>query len=582
MDLFSIFTLCGGLAFFLYGMTTMSKSLEKMAGGKLERLLKNMTSNPFKSLLLGAGITIAIQSSSAMTVMLVGLVNSGVMELGQTIGVIMGSNIGTTLTAWILSLTGLESGNVFVNLLKPENFSPLVALVGIILIMGSKKQKRRDIGRIMVGFSILMYGMELMKEAVSPLADMPEFASILTAFNNPLLGVLVGAVFTGIIQSSAASVGILQALALTGSITYGMALPIIMGQNIGTCVTALLSSIGVNRNAKRVAVIHISFNIIGTVVCLILFYGGNMIFHFAFMNQPVGAVGIAFCHTVFNVFTTVILLPFSRQLEQLARRLIKSEPKKEHFAFLDPLLLRTPGVAVSECVNMTVQMGQTARRNVLLAIEQLSDYQESRETEILENEDKLDIYEDRLGGYLVEISQHGISIANSRTVSRLLHAIGDFERLGDHALNLQESARELHEKELHFSAAAEAELEVLLSALRDILDQALNSFSADDPDTAKKVEPLEETVDRLIEEIRVRHIQRLQTGECTIRLGFVLNDLLTNFERVSDHCSNIAVSIIEEHNGEADRHAYLHSVKAGGDFSADLDRDLEKYRLPGQ
>lgn len=582
MDLFSIFTLCGGLAFFLYGMTTMSKSLEKMAGGKLERLLKNMTSNPFKSLLLGAGITIAIQSSSAMTVMLVGLVNSGVMELGQTIGVIMGSNIGTTLTAWILSLTGLESGNVFVNLLKPENFSPLVALVGIILIMGSKKQKRRDIGRIMVGFSILMYGMELMKEAVSPLADMPEFASILTAFNNPLLGVLVGAVFTGIIQSSAASVGILQALALTGSITYGMALPIIMGQNIGTCVTALLSSIGVNRNAKRVAVIHISFNIIGTVVCLILFYGGNMIFHFAFMNQPVGAVGIAFCHTVFNVFTTVILLPFSRQLEQLARRLIKSEPKKEHFAFLDPLLLRTPGVAVSECVNMTVQMGQTARRNVLLAIEQLSDYQESRETEILENEDKLDIYEDRLGGYLVEISQHGISIADSRTVSRLLHAIGDFERLGDHALNLQESARELHEKELHFSAAAEAELEVLLSALRDILDQALNSFSADDPDTAKNVEPLEETVDRLIEEIRVRHIQRLQTGECTIRLGFVLNDLLTNFERVSDHCSNIAVSIIEEHNGEADRHAYLHSVKAGGDFSADLDRDLEKYRLPGQ
>lgn len=582
MDLFSIFTLCGGLAFFLYGMTTMSKSLEKMAGGKLERLLKNMTSNPFKSLLLGAGITIAIQSSSAMTVMLVGLVNSGVMELGQTIGVIMGSNIGTTLTAWILSLTGLESGNVFVNLLKPENFSPLVALVGIILIMGSKKQKRRDIGRIMVGFSILMYGMELMKEAVSPLADMPEFASILTAFNNPLLGVLVGAVFTGIIQSSAASVGILQALALTGSITYGMAIPIIMGQNIGTCVTALLSSIGVNRNAKRVAVIHISFNIIGTVVCLILFYGGNLIFHFAFMNQPVGAVGIAFCHTVFNVFTTVILLPFSRQLEQLARRLIKSEPKKEHFAFLDPLLLRTPGVAVSECVNMTVQMGQTARRNVLLAIEQLSDYQESRETEILENEDKLDIYEDRLGGYLVEISQHGISIADSRTVSRLLHAIGDFERLGDHALNLQESARELHEKELHFSAAAEAELEVLLSALRDILDQALNSFSADDPDTAKKVEPLEETVDRLIEEIRVRHIQRLQTGECTIQLGFVLNDLLTNFERVSDHCSNIAVSIIEEHNGEADRHAYLHSVKAGGDFSADLDRDLEKYRLPGQ
>ena len=341
MDIFSLFTLCGGLAFFLYGMTTMSKSLEKMAGGKLERLLKRMTSNPFKSLLLGAGITIAIQSSSAMTVMLVGLVNSGVMELGQTIGVIMGSNIGTTLTAWILSLAGIESESVFVNLLKPENFSPVIALVGIILIMGSKKQKRRDIGRILVGFSILMYGMELMKDSVSPLADMPEFSSLLTAFNNPLLGVLVGAVFTGVIQSSAASVGILQALALTGSITYGMAIPIIMGQNIGTCVTALLSAIGVNRNAKRVAVIHISFNVIGTAVCLVLFYGGNAIFHFTFMNQAVGAVGIAFCHTVFNVLTTLMLLPFSRQLEKLARRMIRTEDKAEQFAFLDPLLLRT-------------------------------------------------------------------------------------------------------------------------------------------------------------------------------------------------------------------------------------------------
>ena len=582
MDLFSIFALCGGLAFFLYGMTTMSKSLEKMAGGKLERLLKRMTSNRVKALLLGTGITVAIQSSSAVTVMLVGLVNSGVMDLGQTIGVIMGSNIGTTTTAWILSLTGIESSNVFVNMLKPENFSPILAMVGIILIMGSKKQKRRDIGRVMVGFSILMYGMDIMKNAVEPLSEVPAFTQLLTAFSNPLLGVLVGLVFTAVIQSSSASVGILQALALTGSVSFGTAIPIIMGQNIGTCVTALLSSIGVNRSAKRVAVVHISFNIIGTVVCMILFYGANAIVHFDFLTQPIGVVGIAFCHSVFNVFTTAMLLPFSRQLEALARRLVKSEPKKEAFAFLDPLLLRTPGVAVSECVNMTVQMGQTARNNVLLAIQQLSDYQEARETEILENEDKLDIYEDRLGGYLVEISQHGISIADSRTVSRLLHAIGDFERLGDHALNLQDSARELHEKELRFSAAAEAELDVLLSALRDILDRALDSFSSDDPDSAKDVEPLEETVDRLIEEIRVRHIQRLQKGECTIRLGFVLNDLLTNFERVSDHCSNIAVSIIEEHNGEADRHAYLHNVKAGGDFSANLDRDLEKYRLPGQ
>ena len=580
MDIFSVFTLCGGLAFFLYGMTTMSKSLEKMAGGKLERLLKRMTSNPFKSLLLGAGITIAIQSSSAMTVMLVGLVNSGVMELGQTIGVIMGSNIGTTLTAWILSLTGIESESVFINLLKPENFSPLVALAGIILIMGSKKQKRRDIGRIMVGFSILMYGMELMKDSVSPLADMPEFASLLTAFNNPLLGVLVGAVFTGIIQSSAASVGILQALALTGSITYGMAIPIIMGQNIGTCVTALLSSIGVNRNAKRVAVIHISFNIIGTVVCLILFYGGHAIFHFSFMDASVGAVGIAFCHTVFNVLTTVLLLPFSRQLEKLARRLVRSENKTEQFAFLDPLLMRTPGVAISECVSMTNRMSQLAHETLLLAIDQLSGYSDTRETRIFENEDKLDTYEDRLGAYLVEISQHGVSVSDIQTVSRLLHAIGDFERIGDHALNLQESAQELRDKDLHFSESAKAELQVLLEALEDTMDLAFRSFVENDAQTARAVEPMEETIDQLIEEIRMRHIRRLQTGECTIQLGFVLNDLLTNFERVSDHCSNIAVCIIEEKEGTMDRHSYLHDVKGAGSFTADVKRDLKKYHLP--
>ena len=580
MDIFSVFTLCGGLAFFLYGMTTMSKSLEKMAGGKLERLLKRMTSNPLKSLLLGAGITIAIQSSSAMTVMLVGLVNSGVMELGQTIGVIMGSNIGTTLTAWILSLAGIESESVFVNLLKPENFSPVIALVGIILIMGSKKQKRRDIGRIMVGFSILMYGMELMKDSVSPLAEMPEFSSLLTAFNNPLLGVLVGAVFTGVIQSSAASVGILQALAMTGSITYGMAVPIIMGQNIGTCVTALISSIGVNRNAKRVSVIHISFNVIGTVVGLILFYGGNLLFHFPFMNSAVGAVGIAFCHTVFNVFTTLLLLPFSRQLEKLARRTIKAEDKSEQFAFLDPLLLRTPGVAISECVSMTNRMGAVAHENLLDAVRQLSDYQEARETLITENEDKLDIYEDRLGDYLVKISQHGVSMSDIRTVSRLLHAIGDFERIGDHALNLQESALELHEKNLRFSDAASEELRVLLSALDDIMDLAFSSFAANDPVAAKEVEPLEETIDHLIEEIRMRHIRRLQTGECTIQLGFVLNDLLTNFERVSDHCSNIAVCVIESQADDLDRHTYIHDLKTDRAFTADLNRDLEKYRLP--
>lgn len=580
MDIFSLFTLCGGLAFFLYGMTTMSKSLEKMAGGKLERLLKRMTSNPFKSLLLGAGITIAIQSSSAMTVMLVGLVNSGVMEIGQTIGVIMGSNIGTTLTAWILSLTGIESESVLLNMLKPENFSPLLALAGVVLIMGSKKQRRRDIGRILVGFSILMYGMELMKNSVSPLADMPEFSQILTAFQNPLLGVLVGAVFTGVIQSSAASVGILQALALTGSITYGMAIPIIMGQNIGTCVTALISSIGVNRNAKRVSVIHISFNIIGTAAGLILFFGGDLLFHYTFMDLPVGAVGIAFCHTVFNVFTTILLLPFSRQLERLARRLVSDETKAEEFAFLDPLLLRTPGVAISECTAMTNRMGALARENLLLAIRQLSDFSDSRETQIVENEDKLDVYEDRLGSYLVQVSQHGVSMDDIRTVSRLLHAIGDFERIGDHALNLQDSARELHERGLTFSGPAEAELRVLISALEDILELSLGCFTAADAGAAQAVEPLEETIDRLVEEIRSRHIARLQTGACTIQLGFILSDLLGNFERVSDHCSNIAVSVIEEKRGSVSRHAYLHELTAADDFSSTLRSDLGKYHLP--
>ena len=582
MNIFSLFTLCGGLAFFLYGMTVMSKSLEKMAGGRLERLLKRMTSNPIKSLLLGAGITIAIQSSSAMTVMLVGLVNSGVMELGQTIGVIMGSNIGTTLTAWLLSLTGIESDSFFVNFLKPKNFSPLLALAGILLIMGSKKQRRRDVGRVMMGFSILMYGMELMSGSVAPLADMPEFTDLMTAFTNPLLGVLVGAAFTGIIQSSAASVGILQALAMTGSVTYGMAIPIIMGQNIGTCVTALISSIGVSRNAKRVSVIHISFNLIGTVVGLIVLCGGNAIFGFPFLSDSVNAVGVAFCHTVFNVCTTLLLLPFTRQLEWLAKKAISTEDKPSDFAFLDPRLLRTPGVAVSECASMVNQMGALAQASMNLVLDQFLQYTEAREEEILANEDKLDIYEDRLGGYLVQISQHGTSADDNHTISRLLHAIGDFERIGDHILNLQQSAKELHDKQLRFSDAAREELAVLTHLMQDILDASLSCFREDDPIAAQQVEPLEETMDCLTDEIRSRHIRRLQTGECTIQLGFVLNDLLNNFERVSDHCSNIAVSVIEERDSHIAAHAYLHDMKKNGEFAVRLQQNLKRYALPAE
>ena len=425
-----------------------------------------------------------------------------------------------------------------------------------------------------------MSGMDMMSDAVKPLAEIPEFTSLMTTFSNPILGVLFGAVFTAVIQSSSASVGILQALALTGSITYGMAIPIIMGQNIGTCITALMSSIGVNRSAKRVAVIHVSFNLIGTLVCLVLFYGGNLIFNFTFLEDVIGAGGIAICHSIFNIFTTILLLPFSRQLEKLARRLVKVEEQDQKVAFLDPVLLRTPGIAVGECETMTNQMGKLAHQNLLLALEQLEEYSEEREAQIAETEDKLDVYEDHLSRYLVEISRRGVSMENICTVSRLLHAIGDFERIGDHALNIQESARTLCERQEQFSKAANDELKVLILALRDTMEKAFNCFYVDDATQAREVEPMEETIDRLIEEIRLRHIRRLQSGECTMELGFVLSDLLTNYERVSDHCSNVALSVIEEHDEKLARHEYLNNLKDAKSFNKRLNKDLAKYTLP--
>ena len=453
MDIFSIITLCGGLAFFLFGMSTMSASLEKLAGGRLEQLLKKMTDSKWKSLLLGAGITIAIQSSSAMTVMLVGLVNSGIMELGQTVGIIMGSNVGTTLTAWILSLSGIESSTIWLRLLKPEVFSPVVALAGVIMTMSSKKTRVRSAGSIMVGFAVLMTGMELMKNAMSPLADMPEFSAILTAFTNPFLGVVVGAVFTGVIQSSAASVGILQALSLTGGITYGMALPIIMGQNIGTCVTALLSSIGVNRNARRVSVIHISFNLIGTAVCLAAFYGGNLIFHYAFLEAAIDPAGVALVHSIFNIATTALLLPFSRQLERLAYLIIKEdtqESSKEIYTFVDSRLLATPSVAIAECANRTVEMARLAEDTFLRSLTLLDKFDEKVAEKVTAKEDQLDRYEDQLGTFLVQLSSKALSESDSRNISKQLHTIGDFERIGDHAVNLLSTAREIHEKDIRF------------------------------------------------------------------------------------------------------------------------------------
>ncbi len=582
MDIFSFLTLFGGLAFFLFGMHLMSSGLEKLSGGKLESILKKMTSTPLKSLALGAGITIAIQSSSAVTVMLVGLVNSGIMEIGQTVGIIMGSNIGTTLTAWILSLTGIESDNILMNLLKPENFSPVFALVGIIMLMASKKQRKKDIGTILLGFAVLMYGMELMSGSVAPLADSPSFANLLTAFNNPVLGIAVGTIFTGIIQSSAASIGILQALALTGSITYGMAIPIIMGQNIGTCATALISSIGVSQNARRVAVIHISFNVIGTIVCYSLFSIANAIFSFAFVDTPINAAGVALCHSVFNIVTTIMLLPFSKQLEKLSRFIVRDKKHDEQDVLIDERLLRSPSFAIAECQNLTSSMADTAEQIISLALNLLGNWDDDRSEEVDKLEDMLDHYEDKIGSFLVQVSSKTLSDKDSQTTSKLLHSIGDFERIGDHAVNLKESAAEMHEKEISFSDAAKEELAVIITALCEILSLAVRSFKENDSELAGRVEPLEEVIDELVESARMRHIARLKRGECTIELGFVFTDILTNIERVSDQCSNIAVCVIETQKNAFDTHSYLNSIKTipSSGFAEKFDYYNKKYMLP--
>ena len=578
MDLFSFIMLGGGLAFFLYGMNVMSSGLERMAGGKLEGALRRMTSSLWKSLALGAGITIAIQSSSAMTVMLVGLVNSGIMDISQTVGVIMGSNIGTTLTAWLLSLVGLETSNVALKLLKPENFSLIFALIGAVMIMMGKQQRKKDIGSIFVGFAVLMYGMKLMSNAVSPLADAPEFASLLTAFENPLLGVLVGAVFTGIIQSSAASVGVLQALALTGSITYGMAIPIIMGQNIGTCVTALISSIGVSRNAKKVAIIHISFNLIGTVVLLIVYYALDAFIGFAFTDSAIDAAGIAFVHSVFNVVTTVMLLPFGKFLVRIANTLLKDKEEEHPKHLLDERLLSTPSVAIAECDRLTNRMAEMAQATLMKAFAVSRSYDDTVSDSIIDDENELDRYEDELGTLLVHLSSQLLSANDSICVSKMLHAIGDFERLGDHALNIRETAKELHDKNAHFSEEAQHEMLTLTDALEEILAIATEAFCTNDVRRAYRVEPLEEVIDDLVATIKTNHIARLTAGECDIEKGFILNDFLNNFERVSDHCSNIAVTIIELSNNRFDTHRYIHSVAYNTEgFREDYKHYSEKY-----
>ena len=582
MDIYSVFTLCGGLAFFLFGMHIMSGSLEKVAGGKLQAVLKKMTSNRFKSLLLGAVITIAIQSSSALTVMLVGLVNSGILGLGQTVYVIMGSNVGTTLTAWILSLSGIESDNFIISMLKPENFSPIIALVGVILIMGAKSQKKKDVGTIFAGFAVLMYGMEFMKEAVSPLAEMPQFTKMLTAFNNPFVAVIIGAVFTGIIQSSADSVCVLQALSLTGQISYGMSIPIIMGQNIGTCVTALLSSIGVNKNAKRVSVIHVSFNLIGTFIGMIVYCICHYVLGLEVIDTAITPVMIAVFHSIFNVATTIILLPFGKIIVKLAEHVIKDRSEDEiKSVLLDERLLLSPGLAVDECREKTIEMANLARESFMDSLGLFEKYDEDVKKEIYKMEERLDYLEDNLDTFLIHLSGKEISDSDSNEISEMLHAINDFERIGDHAINTAKLAKSMHEEKREFSDTAKHELKVLKNALSEILDITVECFKKEDTKIAYKVEPLEQVIDDLTKDIKNRHIARLQTGECDGELGIFMTDLLTNCERVSDHCSNVGVCIIQTRYSSFETHGYLNDIKKGREpaFVGEFTMFKEKYNL---
>lgn len=586
MDIFSVISLFGGLAFFLYGMTVMSSGLEKMAGSKLEGILKSMTSNRFKGLVLGAAITAIIQSSSAVTVMLVGLVNSGIMKLSQSIGVIMGTNIGTTITAWILSLTGLEGDNIFIRLLKPESFAPIFALIGILLISISKKDRKKNIGSVLIGFALLMTGMTIMSTAMKPLADMPGFKDALVMFQNPIFGILAGIVITALLQSSSASVGLLQSIATTGMLPYGAAIPIIMGQNIGTCITSLIASIGANKNAKRVTAVHISFNVIGTVILITVFYSLNALFNFAFVDSPIPIVGIAIIHSLFNILTTIILFPFAKQLEKLAKVIIPDRTgKKTEYELLDERLLATPSFAIVECKNVAQEMAELTYDSIVSAIGLITHYDVLIADKVREAEEEVDVYEDKLGNFLVKLSSHDVTQRDINDASELLHSIGDFERISDHALNLVVVAEEIHQKSLKFSDEARAELEILTAATLKILDLTFTAFKNNDTTIAEQVEPLEQVIDKLKLELKSRHIKRLQSGKCTIELGFVLSDLLTNFERISDHCSNIAIYVIQvSANTYADEgtHEYLSELKSSDDpaFEKAYQAFKEDYRLP--
>ena len=563
MNIYSIFTLIGGLAFFLYGISIMSQSLEKIAGGKLEKLLKKMTSNPLKSFVMGAGITALIQSSSALTVMLVGLVNSGIMNLSQTVAVIMGANVGTTITAWLLSLTAIQesAGEIF-KLLKPESFAPVLAFIGICMIMISKSDRRKHTGSVLIGFAILMFGMELMAGAMSPLSDIPQFKNFMTAFSNPILGLIAGLVITMIIQSSSASVGILQALSLSGSITWGAAIPIILGQNLGTCISALLASIGVNTNAKRVAGVHIIFNIIGVCIYIPILLLIQTVLNLKFLSANINPFGIAVFHTIFNVSVALVLLPFSKLIEQLAVKYIpESKNLSDKTVVLDERLLLSPTFAISECFQKTIEMGELSKFNFTNSAKMLKTFRSRMAEEIEENEIKIDSYEDKIGSFLVKLSSKDLTEENGNKISQLLLAIGEFERIGDHASNILKVAQKLNDFENKLSEEAIDELKTIVNAVDEIYDMAFEVYKTENLSLAKKVEPLDAVIKKGVRRAKNNHIQRLKDGICSIDSGLLFSDLLTDLRRISAHCSNIATIVIQLHSTKFAKHKYSHRNK---------------------
>ena len=585
MSIFSILTMIGGLAFFLFGMNIMSSNLEKVAGGKLEVILQKLTSNIWKSLALGAAITIAIQSSSALTVMLVGLVNSGIMELANTVGVIMGADIGTTLTAWILSLSGIQSDNIFMSLLKPQNFSPIVALIGVGLIMQGKKQRQKDIGAILCGFAVLMFGMNLMSQAVEPLAESEQFTSLLTAFSNPILGLLIGTVFTGIIQSSAASIGILQALSLTGAITYGAAIPLIIGLNIGTCMTALLSSIGVSTDAKRVSGIHIAIKVIGAFIAFIPFFLVRELTDIPLFAQTINPVQIAMVHSIYNIALVLIMLPFNQLIVKLVKKIVrgkKGEEEERPRVLIDERLFNSPNIVVNQCKENTIEMAHLAYDSFSTSLSAFEEYDEDKMENINKWEKKLDVLEDELNSILIRLSARPLTDTINNEVNEILYCIREFERIGDYGVNMVNNAKNMIERKVVFSENATKEIQVLNSAIRQILKITVDAFENDDVALAAKVEPLEQVIDDLAETIKNRHIDRLRYGDCRGDTGIILDDYVTFCSRVPDHCSNVAVTIIQTRNASRDAHQYLNKLKKGND--ADYQRNYadfhETFELP--